>query len=146
MAAAIGWAALLPAAAFARSRPALTPLAHAAVLVYGFGSVICHQIPARSFHLWAAPLPVCARCTGIYLGAALAAIYAAAIGANWRAARGGAPTRVLLAFAAFPTLVTLAYEWTTGVTPSNLLRAVAALSLGAAASAIVLASAADRVN
>ena len=35
-------------------------------------SLVCHQLPARSFHLWMPSLPVCARCTGIYLGAAIA--------------------------------------------------------------------------
>ncbi|MBE7471927.1 MAG: DUF2085 domain-containing protein [Anaerolineales bacterium] len=35
------------------------------------GYAVCHQIPARSFHLAGQPLPLCARCTGIYLGALL---------------------------------------------------------------------------
>ncbi len=29
-------------------------------------SLVCHQMPDRSFHLWHAPLSVCARCTAIY--------------------------------------------------------------------------------
>jgi uncharacterized membrane protein len=33
------------------------------------GYAVCHQIPVRSFHLDGQPLPLCARCTGIYLGA-----------------------------------------------------------------------------
>lgn len=33
------------------------------------GYAICHQLPARTFHLDGHPLPLCARCTGIYLGA-----------------------------------------------------------------------------
>jgi uncharacterized membrane protein len=28
----------------------------------------CHQLPARSPHLWGAPLPLCWRCTGILAG------------------------------------------------------------------------------
>ena len=31
-------------------------------------SLVCHQNPARSFHVAGLPLAVCARCTGIYLG------------------------------------------------------------------------------
>ena len=31
-------------------------------------SLFCHQDPGRSFFLFGAPLSVCARCTGIYLG------------------------------------------------------------------------------
>jgi uncharacterized membrane protein len=33
---------------------------------------ICHRIPSHSLHLNARPLPLCARCTGTYLGAMLA--------------------------------------------------------------------------
>ncbi len=33
------------------------------------GYAICHQMPARSFHIAGRQLPLCARCTGIYMGA-----------------------------------------------------------------------------
>ncbi len=39
----------------------------AALLHYSF-SYICHQIPERSFFLLGYSLPVCHRCSGIYLG------------------------------------------------------------------------------
>lgn len=29
---------------------------------------VCHQIPARSFHLFGQPLAVCHRCLGLYVG------------------------------------------------------------------------------
>jgi uncharacterized membrane protein len=32
------------------------------------GYAVCHQIPDRTFHADGTPLPLCARCTGIYLG------------------------------------------------------------------------------
>jgi uncharacterized membrane protein len=32
------------------------------------GYAICHRIPSRSFHFHGRPLPLCVRCTGIYLG------------------------------------------------------------------------------
>jgi uncharacterized membrane protein len=35
---------------------------------HAIGYAICHQLPARTFHLNQTPLPLCARCTGIYLG------------------------------------------------------------------------------
>jgi uncharacterized membrane protein len=34
--------------------------------VYAFFSRICHQDPARSWHLMGSPLPVCVRCASIY--------------------------------------------------------------------------------
>ena len=36
------------------------------------GYAICHQIPERTFILGGRPLPLCARCTGTFLGAILA--------------------------------------------------------------------------
>ena len=41
-------------------------LALAAALTYRAGGVVCHQDPDRSFHRGRMPLPVCARCTGLY--------------------------------------------------------------------------------
>lgn len=35
---------------------------------HAIGYAICHQIPGRTFHIDGVPLPLCARCTGIYLG------------------------------------------------------------------------------
>ena len=32
---------------------------------------VCHQIPARSFHVLGEPLTVCHRCTGLYVGFAV---------------------------------------------------------------------------
>ena len=36
--------------------------------IYSFFAMICHQDPARSWHLFGEPLPVCIRCTSIYFG------------------------------------------------------------------------------
>lgn len=41
---------------------------------HAIGYAICHQIPARSFQIDGTSLPLCARCTGIYLGALLGLI------------------------------------------------------------------------
>jgi uncharacterized membrane protein len=38
------------------------------------GYAICHQIPERTIHINGTPLPLCARCTGIYLGALMGLI------------------------------------------------------------------------
>jgi uncharacterized membrane protein len=35
------------------------------------GYAVCHRIDARSFHLDERPIPLCARCSGMYLGALL---------------------------------------------------------------------------
>ena len=40
-----------------------------ALILYRSFSLICHQIPERSFQAFGAPLAVCSRCTAIYVGA-----------------------------------------------------------------------------
>ncbi len=55
--------------------PALSASAYslAALAIFLFFSPVCHQDPARSFWILGAPVAVCARCLGIYLGAAAGA-------------------------------------------------------------------------
>lgn len=43
------------------------------------GYAVCHRIDARSFHLGERAMPLCIRCTGMYLGAMLALIYQAVL-------------------------------------------------------------------
>src|SRR5262245_18580360 len=144
VAATVAWALLLPIAAFAASRPAESSFTHmAAAAPYAIGAVVCHQRPARSFALWSRQLPVCARCTGIYAGAALAARRASAILTEWRTAFRSA--RTVLIVAALPTFVTLVYEWSVAV-PPNAVRAIAGVPLGAAVALIILAALDDQVN
>ena len=64
--------------------------------VYLAGAILCHQQPARTFHAWGTQLPVCARCLGLYGGAALGAT--AVVGARSPACRPwGATTSADLA-------------------------------------------------
>jgi hypothetical protein len=110
----VAWAAMLPLAPFLASRAHASALGTLLVVaVYAIGSMICHQLPERSYHLWTAQVPVCARCAGIYAGAAVA----------------GA--------------LTLAYEWTTGQTPGNLIRAVSGIPLGAVVAWLALGAIGD---
>jgi hypothetical protein len=160
MAAAVGWAAALPLATWSASRPAAWSLSALAFVVYAVGGLICHQLPERSFHLWSVQMPVCARCTSIYVGGAIASLvrYAASgfpprfrwghaldfargrpsadLAAGSRPSsrtrvRLPAPRRILL-LAALPTAATLLVEWTTGQMPANWIRALAGFPIGAA--------------
>lgn len=41
----------------------------------GIGYAVCHRIPERSFHIEGRPMPLCARCSGMHLGAMAALVY-----------------------------------------------------------------------
>ena len=127
------WAAALVAAPYAvtHDRPGSAVFLTASG-VYAVGAVICHQQPSRSFHLWEAQLPVCARCAGLYAGAPggllLALLLLAAPG---RAAGRPVPEqhsdlRRLLIAAAVPTVLTVAFD------VPNAVRAASAVPLGLA--------------
>ena len=62
------------------------------------GYAVCHRIDVRSFHLGERQIPLCARCSGMYLGAILGLVYMAAIG-HKRA--GMPPKRVLIVLGMF---------------------------------------------
>jgi uncharacterized membrane protein len=146
-AAAILWSATIFAAAYAGARMHGVVPASLAAVVYGIGSVLCHQRPERSFHLWSVQLAVCARCTGIYVGAAGAALAGFASGASrtrtTSAARRVFPPLVVLILAATPALATLVYEWTTGAMPSNGIRAASGVVLGGAVMGVLLGEVRD---
>ncbi len=180
IAASAAWAVLLVATPFLASRAHASPIASALiVVVYGIGSLVCHQLPERSYHLWTAQMPVCARCAGIYFGAVVGAVAGAfrraealrhpatpdhmcadvtpgfppvlRSGAARRSAKrgGGSPVsraRVVLAVAAAPTLLTLVYEWTTGIMPSPAIRAAAGVPIGLVVAWLVVAAADNQVN
>jgi hypothetical protein len=156
-------ALLWPAAMVMATRIAAVPDRGAAAYllsaaVYVSGSLLCHQRPERSFYLWGAQFPVCARCTGIYLGAALGVLavlvrlndtirlkpdttsYVASgfSRTNFTASDVRRIARLALFAASLPTALTLAYEWTTGITPANWIRALSGLVVGAAAAIVVM--------
>jgi len=112
------------------------------IIIYAAGGLICHQRPERSFFLNGHQFPVCARCTGLYLSAAMGIIgwLALKIARRWsslpfdpRLAK-----RVVI-LSAIPTAV----SFMTGVLGiwdgSNLTRAMLAIPVGASAGAVVAA-------
>jgi len=124
------WLALLVAA------PAAAFGVPASGFAYALGSLICHQRPERSFDLFAAQMPVCARCIGLYVGAATGAVMTIVAGLRWKPSAGR--WRAALLVAAVPTAATWVAETIGMAAPSNLVRAVAALPLGAAVAWVVI--------
>lgn len=73
-----------------------------ALLIYTTFGKFCHQIPERSFFIDGHPFAVCARCTGIYTGAALGVfLYPLVRSLN----RVDAPGRKWLLLALVPTAI-----------------------------------------
>lgn len=139
------WALALPLAAEARSTMSGgTWAGRVAAVAYGVGAAVCHQRPERSFHLAGVALPVCARCTGIYAGAAAAVLALAFMTTprlRRRAAGADLTTRRALAVASLlPGAATLAYEWTTGTMPSHAIRAASGVPIGVVVAWLVFAA------
>ncbi len=125
---AVSWLALLIVA------PVLP--AEVSAGVYAITSLICHQRPERSFHLEAYQLPVCARCLGIYGGAACGAVAAVWAGGGFRAGRPDVPW-ALTAAACVPTAATVALEWAGVWQTANVTRALAGAPAGAVVAFVV---------
>jgi uncharacterized membrane protein len=98
---------------------------------YAVGSLVCHQRPDRSFHWGAAQLPVCARCTGIYAGAALAAV-ALTLAGPVRARGLDAWWRAGLIGSAMLMGGSVLLEWAGWWAPSHAERALTGVMVGAA--------------
>lgn len=133
---AVLWVATLVAAPYALTS-GNPRLVSAAATVYSAAGLICHQRAARSFDLAGVQLPVCGRCTGLYVSGAFAAVLAWIVS---RRPRVPVNTRSLLLIASIPTALTVALEWSGVLDPSTLGRALAALPLGASAAWIFVQS------
>lgn len=115
------------------------------VVAYAVGGVVCHQISGRSFHVDGRQLAVCARCTGIYLGAAIALVWQAladdASSGRRHPSTDVGRARLWLFIGAVPTLGTVMLEAAGLLETSNIERAIAGLPLGASVAFVVGVSA-----
>lgn len=129
------WVAVILAApyAIAARSPILVTLAS---MVYQGAGLICHQRPERSFHIGGVQLAVCGRCFGLYVSGALGAA-AAWLGARRRSI---GRARLALLIVSIPTALTVSLEFIGIIHPTNVVRAVSALPLGATAAWIFVTS------
>lgn len=44
-------------------------------ILYKIGYAICHQIPEKTFYVYDQLMPLCSRCTGIYLGVLISFVF-----------------------------------------------------------------------
>jgi uncharacterized membrane protein len=109
------------------------------------GYAICHRIDTRSFHTHDRQLPLCARCTGIYLGVLTGLAFSTARG---RARSSGLPPVKLLlgmalggaafAFDGLNSYLSLFAFYHPLYQPHNTLRLITGMSFGLAMIAVVL--------
>ena len=106
------------------------------IAAYQIGSLVCHQRPERSFHLAGIQMPVCARCFGLYLAGAVGLVFA------WigRLRLPSHTTKVIMALAAAPIVLTVALEMLGAITTSNVVRLSTGLPLGFAAGLLIVGS------
>ena len=114
------------------------------VFAYAAGSVVCHQLPERSFYWGRWQFPVCSRCKGLYVSAVIGL-------AAWAAIRKsrGIPIKiqprvaiVVLVAAALPTLVSVTTAAFGVWDATNAGRALLAVPLGATTGVLLAAVAA----
>jgi len=137
---AAAWCALILLAPAAASSTRFGPLG---ALLYASFSPLCHQIDARSFHLFGEPLAVCGRCSAIYFGFLAGAImYPFAR----RSRRGGSAGRRFLLIALVPMLLDVALETAGLYASTNAVHALTGAWFGVMLPFIVIPGAAEGVD
>jgi uncharacterized membrane protein len=142
-----------------RARRALLILAFIAVLLVGLlatppgllgkadaiGYAVCHRIDLRSFHLGERQLPLCARCTGTFLGVIVGVAILILAGRGRSATWPSRKLFALLVATAIPwgfdgvnSYLSLLPNWPHLYTPQNWLRLTTGTFLGLAMAAIFL--------
>lgn len=133
---AVVWAIAIVLAPVALRAPASGGQGRVAALVYLAGSLVCHQMADRSFHTAGVQWPVCARCTGLYLGAAAGLLLWPVIRRrvrewNGEANAGARRLRRFTVAVVVPTALTVGTAALGLFDPSNGWRALMAAPLGA---------------
>lgn len=109
------------------------------------GYAICHRIAVRSFHTQDRPLPLCARCTGIYLGVITGLVFLVQRGRG--RSSGLPPTNLLLvmalsgaalAFDGLNSYLSLFTFYRPLYQPHNILRLVTGMGFGLAMISVML--------
>ena len=109
---AAAWCGLIVLAPGAASSAGFVPLGR---ILYAFFSPLCHQLGARSFHLFGWPLAVCGRCSAVYFGFLFGTI---AYPFARNLLRGARPGRMFIVVAVAPMVLDVILE-ATGVHEST---------------------------
>lgn len=105
--------------------------------LFSCGSGLCHQLPERSIIFGGLQMPVCARCTGIYLGFLFTFIFFAIFYRHRPRARMGRALIVYALIFALPLALDGVSSYLTVRSTSNLLRVISGSACGAALAPLV---------
>lgn len=114
-----------------------------AFTIYRAFSYLCHQLPERSFSLAGHQLAVCARCTGLYLGFAAAALVYPVVRSLKRT---DTPGRRWLLLAAMPMAMDVALDLLGVWKNTHLSRLTTGMLLGSVAAFYVIPGLIDLLN
>ena len=107
------------------------------------GYAVCHRIPSHSFVIGERPFPLCARCSGMYLGAIIGLIYQSFI--SWKASFMP-PRRVIIilgifvlffAFDGINSFLSLIPFTPTIYSPQNMIRLLSGTGMGIVIAALI---------
>jgi len=106
------------------------------------GYAVCHRIDLRSFHIGDRPLPLCARCSGMYLGALVGIVYQFAQGRRmgmpgWKALAFFALLALAFAVDGSNSFLHLIDGAPSLYQPSNTLRLITGTGMGLAMAAVL---------
>jgi len=106
-------------------------------------SGVCHQMASHCLYFGGQPLPICARCSGTYVGAMLGMLCMAALGERRRSGlprfSHTAPLLALVAIWAFDSANSTLHDWGLGAayTPTNTLRLITGTGMGLAVASVL---------
>lgn len=135
LAAAVLWVGCLLATPWLARRAEDGRASAVASVTMRLGALVCHQQAERSLRVSGSPLPVCARCFGLYAGAVvgggLSLAWLVAGRAQRRACRAALPVvRLAIVLSALPTALLWLGEYSLSLDVPGALRAWGALPLG----------------
>jgi uncharacterized membrane protein len=104
-----------------------------ALVGYELFSIICHQLPERSWRIFGFPLAVCSRCTAIYFGGLLGLlIYPLTAGIGAKSVEYAARSRRWLLWSLPPMLFDFGLDWIGVMKNTFLTRTLTGLLVGMA--------------
>lgn len=110
------------------------------------GYPVCNQIPERSLFYLGYQMPLCARCTGIYIGFVVATVYVALLHRRFEFSRRALPVALLITSLALPLIIDVATSYTGLRSTTNNIRLLTGLLFGISGGILLIGLLNDALN